>query len=177
MSKRNDSKGVYQIPPKGKHLISTIFPILTTMTRLITSCISLTPMFHHIYFSFIYSRWKLSPMDVQSRDRWVEYSKAKDEMLKYTDSDTAPWVHVHADSKKLARLNCISHLLSTIPYQDLTPQAVRIINTSAPPSIYRASKSCPSIPIIPLTCIFFPLNLDSFPFPKWFFCVDHPSTP
>ena len=48
-------------------------------------------------------RWKLSPMDIESRNRWVEYSKAKDDMLKFTDSDTAPWVHVHADNKKLAR--------------------------------------------------------------------------
>jgi len=69
-------------------------------------------------------RWKLSPMDVESRDKWVEYSKAKDEMLRHTDTDSAPWYHVHADSKKLARLNCISHLLSVIPYQDLTPQAI-----------------------------------------------------
>jgi hypothetical protein len=62
-------------------------------------------------------RWKLSPMDIESRNRWVEYSKAKDEMLRNTDTDKAPWIHVHADSKKLARLNCISHLLSLIPYQ------------------------------------------------------------
>lgn len=69
-------------------------------------------------------RWKLSPIDIENRNRWVEYSKAKDEMLKYTDTDICPWIHVRADSKKLARLNCISHLLSMIPYQDLTPPAI-----------------------------------------------------
>ena len=67
-------------------------------------------------------RWKLSPMDLESRERWVEYSKAKDEMFKYTDIKQAPWYVVRADDKKLARLNCISHLLSIIPYEDLTPK-------------------------------------------------------
>jgi len=71
-------------------------------------------------------RWKLSPMDVEARSRWVEYSKAKDEMLKYTDIKQAPWYVVNADIKKRARLNCISHLLSMIPYQDLTPDKVEL---------------------------------------------------
>ena len=65
-------------------------------------------------------------MDVQARSRWVEYSKAKDEMLKYTDIKQAPWYMVNADVKKNARLNCISHLLSMIPYQDLTPEKVEL---------------------------------------------------
>ncbi len=65
--------------------------------------------------------WKLSPMDVEARSRWIEYSKAKDEMFKHTDIKQAPWFVVKADSKKCARLNCISHLLSHIPYKDLTP--------------------------------------------------------
>lgn len=65
--------------------------------------------------------WKLSPMDVESRSRWVEYSQAKDEMFKHTDIKQAPWFVVNADSKKRARLNCISHLLSLIDYKDLTP--------------------------------------------------------
>ncbi len=64
--------------------------------------------------------WKLSPMDIKSRDKWLEYSKAKDEMLKYTDTKQSPWYVVPADSKKRARLNCISHLLSIIPYQKMT---------------------------------------------------------
>ncbi len=66
-------------------------------------------------------RWKLSPMDLQSRERWVEYSKAKDEMFAVTDIKQAPWYVVPSDSKKAARLNCISHLLSLFDYEDLTP--------------------------------------------------------
>jgi len=64
-------------------------------------------------------RWKLSPMDLESREKWVEYSKAKDEMFKYTDLDQSPWYVVPADNQKLARLNCISHLLSLISYEEL----------------------------------------------------------
>lgn len=63
--------------------------------------------------------WKLSPMDIISRDKWLEYSKAKDEMFKYTDTKQSPWFVVPADNKKRARLNCISHLLSKIPYQEV----------------------------------------------------------
>ncbi len=66
-------------------------------------------------------RWKLSPMDLESRTKWVEYSRAKDEMFLHTDIAEAPWWVVEADSKRRARLNCIHHLLSTIPYGDLTP--------------------------------------------------------
>jgi len=69
-------------------------------------------------------RWKLSPMDLESRNRWVQYSHAKDDMIKYTDTELCGWHHVPADDKKLARLNCISHLLSSIPYGDLTPQTI-----------------------------------------------------
>ncbi|GAA0543107.1 polyphosphate kinase 2 [Rhizomicrobium palustre] len=66
-------------------------------------------------------RWKLSPMDIESRERWVEYSKAKDVMLKHTDTKLAPWYIVDADNKKRARLNCIAHFLRQIPYKDLKP--------------------------------------------------------
>ncbi len=69
-------------------------------------------------------RWKLSPMDLKSRSRWVEYSKAKDEMFKYTDIKQAPWYVVNSDDKRRARLNCITHLLSQIPYEDLTPEEI-----------------------------------------------------
>jgi len=69
-------------------------------------------------------RWKLSPMDLESRKRWVEYSKAKDEMFAHTDIKQAPWYVVNADVKKRARLNCIKHLLNLIPYEDLTPDPV-----------------------------------------------------
>ncbi len=71
-------------------------------------------------------RWKLSPMDLESRRRWVEYSKAKDVMFAYTDIKQAPWYVVNADVKRHARLNCISHLLSMIPYKDLTPEPVEL---------------------------------------------------
>lgn len=71
-------------------------------------------------------RWKLSPMDVQSRERWEDYSKAKDEMFAYTDTKQSPWYVVNADNKKAARLNCIRHLLSMIPYEDLTPETVEL---------------------------------------------------
>ncbi len=66
-------------------------------------------------------RWKLSPMDMESRDKWVEYSKAKDVMFSHTDIKQAPWYVVDADVKRKARLNCIHHLLSLFPYEDLTP--------------------------------------------------------
>ena len=69
-------------------------------------------------------RWKLSPMDLTSRERWVDYSRAKDEMLNFTDIKQAPWYVVNADDKRRARLNCISHLLSKIPYEDLTPPPI-----------------------------------------------------
>ncbi len=71
-------------------------------------------------------RWKLSPMDLQSRAKWVEYSKAKDEMFAYTDVKQAPWYVVNADDKKRARLNCIAHFLSLIPYEDLTPEPIEL---------------------------------------------------
>lgn len=66
--------------------------------------------------------WKLSPMDLESRDRWMEYSKAKDEMFFYTDIAEAQWNVVNADEKKRARLNCLSHVLKSIPYEDVMPK-------------------------------------------------------
>jgi polyphosphate kinase 2 len=63
-------------------------------------------------------RWKISPMDVESRSKWVEYSKAKDEMFSYTDTKISPWFVVNADDKRKARLNCIHHLLTMIPYKE-----------------------------------------------------------
>ena len=71
-------------------------------------------------------RWKISPMDVKSRDKWVDYSIAKDKMFSYTDTKQSPWYVVHADDKRRARLNCISHLLSLIPYEDLTPAPFKL---------------------------------------------------
>jgi polyphosphate kinase 2 len=71
-------------------------------------------------------RWKLSPMDLESRRRWQEYSKAKDEMMAYTDNKQSPWYVVNADNKKRARLNCVRHLLKRIPYKDLTPDPIKL---------------------------------------------------
>ena len=71
-------------------------------------------------------QWKLSPMDLESFRRWYEYSRARDQMLKATDSKHAPWYIVRSDDKKRARLNCISHLLSTIPYGKVPRQKVNL---------------------------------------------------
>lgn len=71
-------------------------------------------------------RWKLSPMDLESRKRWVDYSKAKDMMFAHTDIKQAPWYVVNSDIKKHARLNCINHLLSQIAYEDLTPATIEL---------------------------------------------------
>jgi polyphosphate kinase 2 len=70
--------------------------------------------------------WKLSPMDVKARELWVEYSKAKDENFAHTDLKQAPWFVVDADDKKRARLNCITHLLSQIPYDEVAPKKIKL---------------------------------------------------
>jgi len=71
-------------------------------------------------------RWKLSPMDLESRAKWQDYSIAKDEMFKFTDIKQAPWYVVNADDKERARLNLIHHLLEMIPYKDLTPEVLEL---------------------------------------------------
>jgi polyphosphate kinase 2 len=71
-------------------------------------------------------QWKLSPMDLPSRSRWFEYSRARDMMLAATDTDSAPWYILPSDDKKRARLNCISHLLSLIPYKKLPREKVKL---------------------------------------------------
>jgi polyphosphate kinase 2 len=71
-------------------------------------------------------RWKLSPMDLQSRSRWVEYSRAKDDNFAHTDIPEARWWVVNSDDKKRARLNVITHLLSMVPYRDLTPPPIKL---------------------------------------------------
>jgi polyphosphate kinase 2 len=70
--------------------------------------------------------WKLSPMDTESYKRWYDYSRARDAMLAATDTDHAPWYILRTDDKKRARLNCISHLLSLIPYEALPREKVRL---------------------------------------------------
>jgi polyphosphate kinase 2 len=76
-------------------------------------------------------RWKLSPMDLESRSRWVAYSMAKDEMFSYTDIKQAPWYVVNGDDKRKARLNCISHLLSVIPYKDVGYKKIKLPSRSS----------------------------------------------
>lgn len=69
-------------------------------------------------------RWKLSPIDIRSRDMWVEYSQAKDRMFDFTDTKQSPWYVVNADDKRRARLNCISHILKMVPYEDILPPPI-----------------------------------------------------
>ena len=71
-------------------------------------------------------QWKLSPMDTESFNRWYDYSRARDAMFEGTDTDDVPWYVVPSDDKKRARLNCISHLLNTIPYKELTRPKVKL---------------------------------------------------
>jgi polyphosphate kinase 2 len=77
-------------------------------------------------------RWKLSPMDLESVSRWEDYSRAKDEMFVHTDLPQAPWYVVEGDDKRRARINMISHLLSTIPYEPVPKEALRL--PERPPS-------------------------------------------
>ena len=69
-------------------------------------------------------RWKLSPMDLKSRELWMQYSKAKDIMLEYTDIPESPWYQVNGEDKRRARLNTIQHLLSNIPYENMIPEPI-----------------------------------------------------
>ena len=81
--------------------------------------------------------WKIGPMDVASRGRWTDYSRAKDAMFTYTDIDEAPWYVVKADVKRHARLNCIHHLLETIPYQDLPEDPIELPDLQQDPNYRR----------------------------------------
>jgi polyphosphate kinase len=82
-------------------------------------------------------RWKLSPMDLESRKRWFDYSRAKDAMFKHTDSKESPWWVVEADDKRRARINCIAHFLSMIDYQDLTPEQIALPDPQVPDPAYK----------------------------------------
>ena len=75
-------------------------------------------------------QWKLSPMDLPSRTRWYDYSRARDAMLDATDTEWAPWYIVRSDDKKRARLNCISHLLTLIPYEKVKKDKVKLPDRS-----------------------------------------------
>ena len=81
-------------------------------------------------------RWKLSEMDIQGREKWVEFSKAKDEMFQHTDIKQAPWYDVEADDKRRARLNCIAHILSMVPYEDATPPLLKLPPRRSPEETY-----------------------------------------
>ena len=76
--------------------------------------------------------WKLSPMDLESHRRWYDYSRARDEMLLATDTTFAPWYIVHADDKRRARLNCIKHLLSLIPYEEIPRETIKLPKRQKP---------------------------------------------
>ena len=82
-------------------------------------------------------RWKLSPIDLEARERWVEYSRAKDAMFTYTDTSNSPWYVINADIKKHARLNCISHLLSQIEYEDTMPGPTELPDRQQDPNYER----------------------------------------
>ncbi len=81
-------------------------------------------------------QWKLSPMDLESRRRWTDYSRAKDEMMARTDTAHAPWYVVESDIKRAARINCISHLLSLIPYKPVDHPPVDL-GERPPPGDYQ----------------------------------------
>jgi len=76
-------------------------------------------------------QWKLSPMDLPSRERWYDYSRARDQMLKATDTRTSPWHILRSDEKQAARLNAISHILSRVPYKELPHPKVKLPNRSS----------------------------------------------
>ncbi len=86
-------------------------------------------------------QWKLSPMDIESRNRWVDYSRAKDRMFSHTDIKQAPWFVVNADVKKAARLNCISHFLSMIPYEGPDHKPVKLPKRPEPAGYVRPPMS------------------------------------
>ncbi len=81
-------------------------------------------------------RWKLSPMDLESMPKWVEYSKAKDEMFRHTDIKQARWWTVEADNKRRARLNLLSHILGSVPYKDVVPPPIKLPHRRKPDNSY-----------------------------------------
>jgi polyphosphate kinase 2 (PPK2 family) len=85
--------------------------------------------------------WKLSPMDTESINRWEDYSKSKDNMMEHTDTDFSPWYTVESDVKKKARVNCISHILSKIPYKDIDQPQVNLPERTPEDSYQRPDRS------------------------------------
>ncbi len=86
-------------------------------------------------------RWKLSTIDIESRRHWVDYSRAKDLMFAQTDTKVSPWYVVNSDNKKQARLNCIAHLLSRVPYNDLIPVEIALPPRQADSAYQRPQRS------------------------------------
>ena len=86
-------------------------------------------------------RWKLSPMDLEARNKWESFSRAKDVMVAHTNIPEAPWFTVEADDKRRARLNCIRHLLSKIPYEDMTPPAIKLPPRKPPKGAVRPPRN------------------------------------
>jgi polyphosphate kinase len=85
-------------------------------------------------------RWKLTPMDLNARTRFTDYSRAKDEMFVHTDTSWAPWFVVEADEKRKARLNCMAHLLTQVPYSDTTPDSIKIPKRQSDQGYVRPSR-------------------------------------
>ncbi|MET0836643.1 MAG: polyphosphate kinase 2 [Thermoleophilaceae bacterium] len=85
-------------------------------------------------------RWKLSQMDLQSRARWVDYSRAKDMMIEHTSTPESPWYEVDADLKRKARLNCIAHLLSLVPYEEVEHPKIKLPSRQDDPGYRRPPK-------------------------------------
>ena len=86
-------------------------------------------------------RWKLSPMDIESINRWEDYSRAKDEMFIHTDIPEAPWYVVEADDKRRARINTIHHLLGTLPYTQVHPPRISLPKRPASHGYARPSRA------------------------------------
>ena len=85
--------------------------------------------------------WKLSPMDLESVNRWDDYSEAKDNMLEHTDTEISPWYLVESDNKKKARINCLTHLLSLIDYNEIEHEEIVLPERAVSSSIERPDKS------------------------------------
>ena len=85
-------------------------------------------------------RWKLSPLDLESRSRWVDYSRAKDLMIEHTSTPESPWYEIDADLKRRARLNCIAHLLSLVPYEDVSDPRIELPPRQEDPGYRRPPK-------------------------------------
>ena len=85
--------------------------------------------------------WKLSPMDLESVNRWDDYSRAKDKMLEHTDTESSPWYLVESDNKKKARINCISHLLSLVEYSEVEHEEIKLPDRALTGSVERPDKS------------------------------------